>query len=227
MCKKRSTSRVILFVLLIIGGTVFYLNENNFDEQHTKINPPISVQKLRSLNDTILSLLSNADFFKSHNETFMQAHTRDNRNICDVYYEDAKHRRFFIPSVWKEYLSVDPDGITLVTQLSFDRFFLIDLLIKHWLGPLSITICVNIEHLQVFGQTLVTQTTLLERDNIDFHIAIKSGVSELIYLHLAEHPFIFFLVHTRTKEFTFAFETRHCQITRNQSKLYRLLEQHI
>ena len=187
--RVKRAPRVILFVLLIISITVFSLTKTKDevvsirsinDEQETTINTPISVQKFRSLNRTLFALLSNAEFFKMHNETFVQTQMRKGRNICDVYDEDAKHRRFFIPSVWTEYLTVDPDGITLVTQLSFDRLHLIDLLIKHWLGPLSITIYVNIEQLQVFGRTLVTYPNLFERDNIDLHIAIESGVSELI-----------------------------------------------
>ena len=194
MCHRlhRPEPQTIVFVVLIISTAFIYSIKTNSNirsiingAQYVKITPPIYVQKLRSLNNTLFTLMSNAEFFKTYNETFVNNQTSNGRDICDVYDEDAKHRRFFVPSVWKEYLSVESDDITLVTQLSFNRFYLIDLLIKHWSGPLSITIYVNTEQLQVFGGALATHPTLLERENrsIDFHIVMESGVSELIILN--------------------------------------------
>ena len=193
MCHRlhRPASQTIVFVVLIISTAFIYSIKTNSNvrsiingAQYVKIKPPIYVQKLHSLNNTLFSLMSNAEFFKTYNETFVNNQTSNGRDICDVYDEDAKHRRFFVPSVWKEYLSVESDDITLVTQLSFNRFYLIDLLIKHWSGPLSITIYVNTEQLQVFGGALATHPTLLERENIDFHIVMESGVCKLIILNL-------------------------------------------
>ena len=191
MLSNKKSSKIVL-VVFIISIVSFYLIKTNSNvrsiikrTQCVNIKPPISVQeapisvkKLHSLNDTFFNLMSNAKFFKAYNETFVNNQTRNGRNICEVFNEDAKHRRFFVASVWKEYLSVDSDDITLVTQLTFDRFYMIDLLIEHWPGPLSITVYVKAEQLQVFEGAVATHPTLLKRDNIDFHIAIKSGVSE-------------------------------------------------
>ena len=100
--------------------------------------------------------------------------------LCDVYNHDANRKRITVTSLWKEYLDVDYQDITMVLQLTVDRINLLSVHASHWIGPMSVTIYIKRKHLLDLGSILSTMDPVLQRNNIDLHIVLKEGVGTKI-----------------------------------------------
>ena len=103
------------------------------------------------------------------------------RALCDVYNHDANRKRITVTSLWKEYLDVDYQDITMILQLTVDRVNLLSVHVSHWTGPISVTIYIARKHLLDLGSILCTMDSVLQRNNIDLHIVLKEGVGTKIF----------------------------------------------
>ena len=138
--------------------------------------------KLKVTTRVMDTLYENKEFFRVSRETCTLSQSMKKDDLCTGYHQDALHRRFFIPSIWKDQLKIEPDDVTLVTQFSFNRFHVINLLIKQWSGPLSLALYGEIDELLTLNEQLLLYPSILRRDNVDIHLVISSGVSILNYI---------------------------------------------
>ena len=132
-------------------------------------------KKLRILEETVNRLLDNKDFYKRYKT--LHSEKIENLSLCTEYTTDAKHEKFYISQIWKNELSIKPGSVTYVTQLTMSRLNLIDKIQEQWSGPLSISIYLELDEILSFKEKLLYYSSVIERDNIDFHIVLATGVS--------------------------------------------------
>ena len=193
--EKMRNIKVLLLMLPTLGIIFLSVGENqityaptdrelNQNYNETKESPSLSFDiKVQIFNNILKNLFENIEFFRNYNQSYGDYQRQMNLKTCSIYNSDAEHKRFVIPSIWKNYLSVKPDDITFVTQLSFSRFYLTELIAKQWSGPLSIAIYVQVDRLPSFEKVFSTYPSLVDRDNLDIHIVLASGVSIVEAVH--------------------------------------------
>ena len=137
-------------------------------------------KKLNVLKVTVDELLLHRDFFEECIENYERLQKQLKYKICLSYNADGKHKRYAVHSIWRDYLSVAREDITLVTHLTTDRLHLVDLLTQHWKGPLSIALQVELKYLSSLLNKIAKFPSILQRNNIDIHIAIKTGVINFV-----------------------------------------------
>uniref|UniRef100_A0A1B6CYE9 LARGE xylosyl- and glucuronyltransferase 1 n=1 Tax=Clastoptera arizonana TaxID=38151 RepID=A0A1B6CYE9_9HEMI len=71
--------------------------------------------------------------------------------------------------------SSDGMDVTLVAQLSMDRLQMVEMLCKHWDGPISLTLYMSDAEAQQFLSYALNSETLRGRKNIGYHIVYKEG----------------------------------------------------
>ena len=131
-------------------------------------------KKLRILEETVERLLDNKDFYQRYKT--LHSDKMENMSLCTEYTTDAKHEKFYISQIWKNELSIEPGSVTYVTQLTMSRLNLIDKIQEQWSGALSISIYLEIDEILSFKEKLLYYSSVIERDNIDFHIVLATGV---------------------------------------------------
>ena len=94
---------------------------------------------------------------------------------------------------------MDYKDITMVLQLTLDRINLLNLHASHWTGPMSVTIYVGRKHLRDLGSVLSVMDSILQRNNIDFHIVLKEGVGVITYFIKQYQILIFFQIKKQRK----------------------------
>lgn len=67
--------------------------------------------------------------------------------------------------------------VTLVAQLSMDRLQMLELICKHWDGPISLALYMSDAEAQQFLRYAQDSEILMKRKNIGYHIVYKDGVS--------------------------------------------------
>lgn len=72
--------------------------------------------------------------------------------------------------------SIDGADVTLVAQLSMDRLQMVENLLKHWEGPISLTLYMSDAEAQQFLSYALSSEILSSRKNIGYHIVYKEGV---------------------------------------------------
>ena len=81
-----------------------------------------------------------------------------------------------VSQVWRKLLQVSDEDITLVTQMTEDRIPLLDLVGRHWPGPISAAICCTKSALFKLREIFQGYPRLLARKNLDIHLVNKVGV---------------------------------------------------
>uniref|UniRef100_A0A8D8SAD0 Glycosyltransferase-like protein LARGE2 n=1 Tax=Cacopsylla melanoneura TaxID=428564 RepID=A0A8D8SAD0_9HEMI len=71
--------------------------------------------------------------------------------------------------------SSDGSDVTLVAQLSMDRLQMVELLFKHWEGPISLTLYMSDAEAQQFLSYAGNSEALRSRYNIGYHVVYKEG----------------------------------------------------
>ncbi|XP_060532488.1 xylosyl- and glucuronyltransferase LARGE2s-like isoform X2 [Cylas formicarius] len=94
---------------------------------------------------------------------------------CSKFYVPPnKYYRTFL--YFREYNYIpDESDITLVSQLSFDRFYLVEEIASLWTGPISITLYVSDKELAESMQLILDSKILQDRLNISYHAVFKEG----------------------------------------------------
>ncbi|KAK6191618.1 hypothetical protein SNE40_003262 [Patella caerulea] len=67
------------------------------------------------------------------------------------------------------------DDVTFVAQLSMDRVQMLELICKHWEGPISIALYISDAEAQQFLRYALGSETLMARKNVGYHVVYKDG----------------------------------------------------
>ncbi|KAK7099228.1 xylosyl- and glucuronyltransferase LARGE2s-like [Littorina saxatilis] len=67
------------------------------------------------------------------------------------------------------------DDVTLVAQLSMDRLQMLEMICRHWEGPISIALYMSDAEAQQFLRYAIGSETLMSRKNIGYHIVYREG----------------------------------------------------
>ncbi|XP_071099912.1 xylosyl- and glucuronyltransferase LARGE1-like [Haliotis cracherodii] len=89
------------------------------------------------------------------------------------------------------------DDVTLVAQLSMDRLQMLEMICKHWEGPISIALYMSDAEAQQFLRYALGSETLMSRKNVGYHVVYRDGqfypVNYLrnVALQQAPTPYVF------------------------------------
>ena len=108
------------------------------------------------------------------------------RNSCVLFHMEAAHTRFYLSSVWKNEHSSnidnEEDDVTLITHMSINRLNTFNYLVKHWTGPIAVSIYGSYQELMNLTNSLRRYPNILDRNNININIMVKSGVCSTLFL---------------------------------------------
>ncbi|XP_005089411.2 LARGE xylosyl- and glucuronyltransferase 1 [Aplysia californica] len=68
-----------------------------------------------------------------------------------------------------------PDDVTLVLQLSMDRLQMLEMICKHWEGPIAVALYMSDAEAQQFLRYAMGSETIMSRKNIGYHIVYREG----------------------------------------------------
>ncbi|KAH9488917.1 LARGE xylosyl- and glucuronyltransferase 1 [Bulinus truncatus] len=71
--------------------------------------------------------------------------------------------------------STSEDDVTLVLQLSMDRLQMLEMICKHWEGPIAIALYMSDAEAQQFLRYAMGSETIMSRKNIGYHIVYREG----------------------------------------------------
>ncbi|KAF5306336.1 hypothetical protein FQA39_LY09034 [Lamprigera yunnana] len=78
------------------------------------------------------------------------------------------------------YHESDPNDVTIVTQMSFDKFSVFELVCERWTGAISVAIYITEEEFPLATDYIERSKTLKNRRNIGYHVAFKKGIYQPI-----------------------------------------------
>ncbi|CAH2325901.1 LARGE xylosyl- and glucuronyltransferase 2 [Pelobates cultripes] len=93
--------------------------------------------------------------------------------------------------------STDPNDVTLVAQLSMDRLQMLELICRHWEGPMSLALYLSDAEAQQFLRYAQSSEVLQSRTNIGYHVVYKEGqlypvnLLRNVALRNAQTPYVF------------------------------------
>ncbi|XP_076450091.1 xylosyl- and glucuronyltransferase LARGE1-like [Babylonia areolata] len=108
-----------------------------------------------SRNQDLLSELTDDDCYDFRRE-------RDLVHRTHLYYLDYSYEP-------------QDDDVTLVAQLSMDRLQMLEMICRHWEGPISIALYMSDAEAQQFLRYALGSETLMSRKNIGYHIVYRDG----------------------------------------------------
>lgn len=83
------------------------------------------------------------------------------------------------------------DDVTLVAQLSMDRLQMVESMVRHWNGPISLTLYMSDAEAQQFLSYALASDVLNSRRNIGYHVVYKEGVRFNFQTTVHKLPYIF------------------------------------
>lgn len=102
---------------------------------------------------------------------------------CERYNAEARESKIHLANVWKTVSKNDTttdtttDTVTLVTQMGEERLEVIDRVLQNWPGPVSVAVYISSKSVANLPKTLLQMnSSLLNRENVDLHLVLKSGV---------------------------------------------------
>ncbi|KAL8614335.1 Xylosyl- and glucuronyltransferase large1 [Nucella lapillus] len=108
-----------------------------------------------SRNQDLLSELTDDDCYDFRRE-------RDLVHRTHLYYLDYSYQ-------------AQEDDVMLVAQLSMDRLQMLEMICRHWEGPISIALYMSDAEAQQFLRYALGSETLMSRKNIGYHIVYRDG----------------------------------------------------
>ena len=130
--------------------------------------------KINILNEAMEDILLLQEQFIQEQKLFRENWLK--YNGCELYLADSKRKQFTVTSLWREFLDVSDYDVTMAIQLSVDRITLLDLHDKYWAGPMSVTLYVQLRQMKQFKHYITSMTSFLQRNNVDIHIVVNTGV---------------------------------------------------
>ena len=100
---------------------------------------------------------------------------------------------------WHDDVSTSSDvallnDVTLMTHMSADRIKMLALLIKHWEGPLAVSVYGSLQELRNFSSEIQNYPQIMERNNINMNLVLKYGVSSRLILVQQMTFFLWFAI---------------------------------
>ncbi|KAF5306335.1 hypothetical protein FQA39_LY09033 [Lamprigera yunnana] len=78
------------------------------------------------------------------------------------------------------YHESDQNDVTIVTQMSYDKLSVFELICERWIGPISVAIYVTEEEFPLIIDYIEHSKTLNVRRNIAYHVVFKKGIYQPI-----------------------------------------------
>ncbi|XP_075423642.1 xylosyl- and glucuronyltransferase LARGE2 [Ascaphus truei] len=100
----------------------------------------------------------------------------DEEDPCyDFRREQLASHRVHLSFLPRKPLVPDPSDVTLVAQLSMDRLQMLELICRHWEGPMSLALYLSDAEAQQFLRYAQASEVLQSRTNIGYHVVYKEG----------------------------------------------------
>ncbi|XP_075044317.1 xylosyl- and glucuronyltransferase LARGE2 [Mixophyes fleayi] len=122
----------------------------------------------------------------------------DEEDFCyDFRRERLASHRVHLSFLPQQPLAEDPNDVTLVAQLSMDRLQMLELICRHWEGPMSLALYLSDAEAQQFLRYAQASEVLQSRTNIGYHVVYKEGqlypvnLLRNVALRNAQTPYVF------------------------------------
>lgn len=120
------------------------------------------------------------DVLKKWDESVLSTRRQKPRDLCTRYDAEAAEVKVHVTNVWHEANTIDDRLLTLVTQMSEGKLGVLERLLHHWSGPMSLALYLDNSTLPQLPNILLQRnSSMLYRTNVDIHLVIKSGVRNL------------------------------------------------
>ena len=170
-----ATYLMAAILLMRSNATINHFKKHNSDEPEQLIK-----NKLNILNDTIHQLLWKTKidilYIADNEKIQIELFRNENNHTCNTYNMDATRTQISVSSIWKDYLDVRYDDVTMIVQLTMDSIKLLEIHAEFWSGPMSVSLYANVDELDTLAETLAKMTMVIKRNNIDLHIVLQVGV---------------------------------------------------
>ncbi|XP_072278145.1 xylosyl- and glucuronyltransferase LARGE2 [Pyxicephalus adspersus] len=122
----------------------------------------------------------------------------DEEDVCyDFRRERLASHRVHLSFLPHQIPPEDPNDVTLVAQLSMDRLQMLELICRHWEGPMSLALYLSDAEAQQFLRYAQASEVLQSRTNIGYHVVYKEGqlypvnLLRNVALRNAQTPYVF------------------------------------
>ena len=165
----------MLFIRIILNNkhrNIQLLGRNN------KNYISIATEKINMLNEVIEDILLHQEQFTQEEKQFRENWLK--YNGCELYLAGSKRKHFTVTSLWRKFCDINYYDVTMAIQMSVDRIELLGLHDKHWAGPMSVTLYVQVRQMTRLKHYVTSMTSLLHRNNVDINIVVNTGVRKYI-----------------------------------------------
>ena len=136
----------------------------------------------RNIHNTFLQYDGNfqrQDILRCHNDadpasSFQKSSSKS--SFCSLFIDEAKkYFRTHLYYFGEKYTAFDEHDVTLITQLSIDRIQNVEILLRHWEGPITLVLYCTDSDLYQFLHYIESFPVWSKRFNVALHVVYKQG----------------------------------------------------